>query len=97
MRRFGFIFGLVICTAVHPFSVPQLSGNSENEPGALLVKLAEPVYPRLAQQARITGTVGVQIRVRDNGTVESATAVSGHPMLRQAAVDSARQSRLSGL
>jgi TonB family protein len=57
-----------------------------------LIKLAPPIYPPLARQAQITGNVRVQIEVYRDGSVASAEMVSGHPMLKQAALDSAKQS-----
>jgi TonB family protein len=59
----------------------------------VLVKLAPPVYPPLARQARIMGDVKVLLTIRLDGTVESAELFSGHPMLKQAALDSAKKSQ----
>jgi TonB family protein len=61
----------------------------------------EPVYPPIAKAARASGTVVVQIVVGEDGNVISASAVSGHPLLQQAAVAAVRQwkftpTRLSG-
>jgi TonB family protein len=57
-----------------------------------LVKLSNPVYPALARQANITGVVIVEVMVNPDGGTQ-ATVVSGHPMLKQAALDSALNSR----
>lgn len=57
-----------------------------------LSKLFPAVYPPLARQARIIGTVEILVHVQPDGSVESAEVISGHPILRQAALDSARQS-----
>jgi TonB family protein len=51
-----------------------------------------PVYPPLARQARIMGDVKILVGVRQDGSVASSEVVSGHPMLRQAALDSIRKS-----
>jgi TonB family protein len=51
-----------------------------------------PVYPPLARQARITGDVKILVGVRQDGSVASAEVVSGHPMLKQAALESAQKS-----
>jgi TonB family protein len=59
---------------------------------AVLSKLSPPTYPTLARQARISGTVEVEVRVRQDGTVESVQVISGHPMLIYAALESARHS-----
>jgi len=58
----------------------------------LLTKLFPPSYPPLAKQARIAGDVMVAVRVRPDGSVESASAVSGHAMLGPAAAQSATKS-----
>ena len=55
----------------------------------------QPAYPPIAKAARASGTVTVQIVVDEGGRVISASAVSGHPLLQQAAVAAARQARFS--
>jgi TonB family protein len=55
----------------------------------------QPAYPQIAMAARAQGTVVVQILVDESGRVISASAVSGHPLLQQAAVTAARQARFS--
>jgi protein TonB len=55
----------------------------------------QPAYPPIAKAARAAGTVTVQILVDESGRVVSASAVSGHPLLQQAAVAAARQARFS--
>jgi TonB family protein len=54
-----------------------------------------PPYPSLAKAAKATGTVVVQVEVDEKGSVTSARAVSGHPLLRVAAEAAARQARFS--
>ncbi|HEX8184889.1 MAG TPA: energy transducer TonB, partial [Blastocatellia bacterium] len=56
--------------------------------GKAVVRRA-PEYPPLAKQARLQGSVSVEVMIGPDGRVESARAVSGHPMLAKAAVDSA--------
>jgi TonB family protein len=55
----------------------------------------EPPYPSLAKAARASGTVTVQVTVDETGRVVSAAAVSGHPLLRAAAVEAARKARFT--
>jgi len=55
----------------------------------------QPAYPPIAKAARASGTVTVQILVDESGRVVSANAVSGHPLLQQAAVAAARNARFS--
>src|SRR5215210_782207 len=54
-----------------------------------------PTPPPIAKAARASGTVTVQILVDESGRVVSASAVSGHPLLQQAAVAAARNARFS--
>jgi protein TonB len=56
----------------------------------LLVQKNSPVYPVIAKSARVSGTVVLQATISKTGTIENLHAVSGPPMLRQAALDSVR-------
>ncbi len=60
--------------------------------GLLLAPIA-PVYPRIAVAAHIEGTVKVEAIISKSGHIESARAVSGPEMLRQAALDAIRNAR----
>ncbi len=60
--------------------------------GVELTKLSPPIYPPLARQARIMGDVKIQVGVRQDGNVAWAEVISGHAMLKQAALDSAQKS-----
>jgi TonB family protein len=55
------------------------------------VKRVEPTYPPLAIAAEVSGMVVVEITVDEEGKVIAASAVNGHPLLRGAAVEAARQ------
>lgn len=57
-----------------------------------MLKAFVPDYPPIARQARIAGKVNLEIRVRQDGSVESAGVVSGPVILRQVALEGARQS-----
>ncbi|MBZ5591807.1 MAG: TonB family protein [Acidobacteriia bacterium] len=50
-----------------------------------------PVYPPLARQARISGTVRLEAVIGRSGTIQSLQVTSGHPLLAQAALDAVRQ------
>jgi len=60
-----------------------------------IVSLPKPAYPIIAKQARIQGSVNVQILVDEQGKVISAQAVSGVPMLTPAARDAAMRARFT--
>lgn len=61
-------------------------------PEAEIGMVFAPIYPPLARMARITGDVKIDLGIRPDGKVESAEVISGHAMLKQAALDSARKS-----
>jgi protein TonB len=59
------------------------------------ISLPKPTYPPIARAAHASGTVVVQVLIDENGSVVSAHAVSGHPLLQAVAVGAARQARFS--
>jgi protein TonB len=59
------------------------------------ISLPKPNYPPIARQAHASGTVVVQVTIDENGSVISAHAVSGHPLLQAVAVAAARGARFS--
>jgi len=59
------------------------------------VNLVKPPYPPAARAVRASGAVNVQVTIDENGNVISASAVSGHALLRSAATAAARQSKFS--
>ncbi len=70
-----------------PISGGVLNGKAISKPA--------PPYPAVAKAARASGVVVVQITVDEGGRVISASAISGHPLLRQAAVQAAHSARFS--
>lgn len=59
------------------------------------ISLPKPAYPPAAKAVRAGGAVNVQVLIDEEGRVVSASAVSGHPLLQQAAVAAARGARFS--
>ena len=59
------------------------------------ISLPKPGYPPVAKAARQTGTVTVQVTIDENGSVISARAVGGPPLLQAAAVQAAYGARFS--
>ncbi|HJS52368.1 MAG TPA: TonB family protein [Pyrinomonadaceae bacterium] len=62
---------------------------------AKAISLPKPPYPPAAKAVRASGAVTVQVLIDEDGNVVSATAVSGHPLLRAAAVAAARGARFT--
>ena len=64
-----------------------------NVTAASLINRVQPVYPPLARQTRISGTVRLHAIIGKNGGVEQLEVISGHPLLVQSALDAVRQWR----
>jgi len=56
-----------------------------------LVRQPKPVYPPLAKQARISGTVKFTAVIGKDGSIQNLQLVSGHPLLVQSAQDAVKQ------
>lgn len=64
-----------------------------NVQAAKLVNKVQPQYPPLARQTRVSGHVILHAIIGKDGSVQSLTLVSGHPLLVQNALDAVRQWR----
>jgi protein TonB len=60
---------------------------------ASLINRVQPVYPPLARQTRISGTVRLHAIISKSGGVQQLEVLSGHPLLVQAALDAVKQWR----
>ena len=69
----------------------------ENISGGVLnsraLSLPAPAYPAAAKAVRAEGAVSIRVMIDETGNVVSAEAVSGHPLLRAAAVTAAKDAR----
>ncbi len=79
-----------------------ISGNTNNSKlisGGVLngkaTSLLRPAYPAAAKAVRAGGAVTVQIVIDEEGNVVSASATSGHPLLRQASEKAALGAKFS--
>ncbi len=63
--------------------------------GAVMAKLlkvkVQPVYPKLAREKGIQGTVRLHTIIGKDGSIEQIEVISGQPLLVQAALDAVRQ------
>ncbi len=82
----------VVCMLALVLTLDQ--GNSSE---AIAVRSAvAPIYTPLAATANTSGDVEVQVTVDKGGNVSKADFVSGHPLLRKAAVEAAKRWRFEG-
>lgn len=58
----------------------------------VLTMLGPITYPQIAKTAHIEGDVGIDLEVKQDGTVDSALAVSGPGLLRREATQTAQMS-----
>jgi protein TonB len=57
---------------------------------SIAIERALPVYPAIAREARVEGTVVLAATISKSGTVENLRVVSGPAMLQQAALDAVK-------
>jgi protein TonB len=69
-------------------SIIPVGGRVQN---AKLIRNPQPIYPQIAKSARISGTVELSAIIGEDGKIDKLTVVSGHPLLRQAALDAVKQ------
>jgi len=74
-----------------PAQTPQTIRLGGAVAAAKLVHRVQAMYPPLARQARISGTVRLDAIIGRDGTVKQLTVLSGHPLLVPAALDAVRQ------
>jgi len=60
---------------------------------AYLIHKVEPIYPHMAVVTHTQGDVKLHAIIAKDGTIESLSVISGHPMLVPAAVDAVKQWR----
>jgi TonB family protein len=102
--KFFFLILLIPCFGLSDISAQDGAGapvgqTPETVSGGILngkaTNLVKPAYPAAAKAVRAEGAVNVQVTIDEEGSVISANAVSGHPLLRAAAVQAARSSKFS--
>lgn len=87
----GGIIGQTQTTAVPKVATPQRVRVSQGVSEGLLIHRVQPMYPQLARQARIAGTVVLQASIGKDGAIQNLRLVSGHPMLAPAAIEAVKQ------
>jgi protein TonB len=74
---------------VKPVETPVVVGGDVQS--AKLLRQIVPPYPPPARQLRISGTVHLLGIIAKDGTIQRLQVLSGHPLLRQAALDAVSQ------
>ena len=86
------ICALVFAAGANSFAQTSRSPDTSRS-RVVLTKLSGPVYPQLAKRTKISGDVTLSLGIGQNGSVESVVVISGHPLLQQAALESAQHSQ----
>ncbi len=91
----GVIGGIISSTpvAVPKVATPQRVRVSQGVSQGLLIHRVQPMYPPLARQARIQGSVILQAEISKDGSIENLRLISGHPMLAPSAIEAVKQWR----
>jgi periplasmic protein TonB len=94
----GGVIGSLLSTPTHTASVPTIAAPkrvrvSTGISEGLLSHRVEPLYPLIAQRARIEGTVELKAVISKEGTIEGLQRINGHPLLVTAAMDAVKQWR----
>jgi protein TonB len=88
----GVIGGIIGSTAPPPkVAAPQKLRVSSGVAEGLKIHDVTPAYPQMARIAHIQGDVVLQATISKTGIIENLHAVSGHPILIQAALDAVKQ------
>ncbi len=94
--RGNFLFILILVLSFGVLNISAQTPKPKTINGGVIngkaLTLPKPEYPSAAQAVRASGAVNVQVTIDENGSVISASATSGHPLLRQAAEQAALQS-----
>ncbi len=86
------VFGFSTVFAQNP-TMPVAKQISVGVINGKATSLPKPIYPAAARAVKASGSVNVQVIIDEEGNVESANAVSGHPLLRRAAEEAARDAK----
>ena len=78
-------------TTVTPVATPPKPVRISQLQQATPIRKVDPVYPVLAKQAHISGTVELMGVLGTDGRIHELRVVSGHPLLIQAAMDAVKQ------
>lgn len=86
----GGIIGGVSNVPPPPKEAPKRIRVGGNVQQASLISNPKPLYPPLAKQARIQGTVKLQAIIAKDGSIAQLEVLSGHPLLVASAMDAVR-------
>lgn len=86
---------LLLSFVLITFSGPLLAAQTQSEASSnrRVISKVVPVYPHLARQMSLQGTVKLEVLVSGGGSVKSVDVKGGSPLLVQSAQDAVRMWR----
>ena len=98
LRRVWFLFAAIALSSAsmtllpaQSFAQDGASGEVKDHGGRKVKASVKPVYPDVARQMHITGTVRLEATVAPDGKVRDARVVGGSPMLAQEATNAVKK------
>lgn len=92
LRRVGILYAAIALSSasaaflsVNSFAQDAATGEVKDHGGRKVKSSVKPVYPDVARQMHITGTVRLEATVAPDGKVRDARVVGGSPLLAQEA------------
>ena len=71
------------------------TGHAQQRWDTYIASLQMPCYPPLARAARLQGVARIKLVVGGNGSIVSAEAIEGNPLLTKSAIENARTWKFS--
>jgi protein TonB len=87
----GSVINVALNDSSGPASTPSRIRVGGNVAAVNLINKVQPVYPQLAKQARVQGSVHFTATIGKDGRVQDLQLIGGHPLLVQAAQDAVKQ------
>lgn len=89
--RVAAVFAAVLATSSIFIAIPSKCLAQEAVAARRVKTKVDPSYPDIARRMGISGTVRLAVVIAPNGTVKTTTAVGGHPVLLNAAIDAVKK------
>ncbi len=87
---------LILVGSIGSISFARSVSESLNEHPTVVAAVA-PILPPIARQARVEGDVKVEVKIDENGNVQSTKVVAGHPLVSKASETAAKKWKFSPL
>ena len=90
LRKIVCWMGIAIIALLAVMVAAQTASAQEESARKVKTRVA-PTYPELARKMNVSGIVKVQVTIAANGSVKTAKALGGHPLLIEPAVDAVKK------